>query len=399
MILNNGYLGMVRQWQQIFYNKRYSHTGIENSVDFVLTGGDYDFLLLNLCKNIELYKEKKIEEFVNNLEPGIYFRNNGKITNTGKFKLNHDLNSLPFIDRTLTMWKLYSEKNGNFLRTPGTYIMSGRDCWHGKCTFCSWTTLYPTFRVRKYENILDEVGYLIDNFEIREIMDDTGTFPKGNWLRGFCSGMIERGYNKKVTVNCNLRFDGCSFEDYKLMKKASFRFVLFGLESASNYTLERINKKIKTDQIIESCKNAKKAGLSPHITIMFGYPWEKKEDILNTLKLGSYLLRKNYAKTMQATIVIPYPGTPLFNECFKNNLLKTQDWEKFDMKKSVMKSEVDEDFIKNSVQNMYKNAFNFEFIARRLFSIRKMEDISFLIKAVKFVFGHLKDFKQKFITL
>jgi len=35
MILNNGYLGMVRQWQQIFYNKRYSHTGIENSVDFV----------------------------------------------------------------------------------------------------------------------------------------------------------------------------------------------------------------------------------------------------------------------------------------------------------------------------------------------------------------------------
>jgi acetolactate synthase I/II/III large subunit len=35
MILNNGYLGMVRQWQEFFYNKRYSHTAIENSVDFV----------------------------------------------------------------------------------------------------------------------------------------------------------------------------------------------------------------------------------------------------------------------------------------------------------------------------------------------------------------------------
>ena len=35
MILNNGYLGMVRQWQEFFYNKRYSHTSIENSVDFV----------------------------------------------------------------------------------------------------------------------------------------------------------------------------------------------------------------------------------------------------------------------------------------------------------------------------------------------------------------------------
>ena len=24
--LNNGYLGMVRQWQDLFWNKRYSHT-------------------------------------------------------------------------------------------------------------------------------------------------------------------------------------------------------------------------------------------------------------------------------------------------------------------------------------------------------------------------------------
>lgn len=35
MILNNGYLGMVRQWQEFFFNKRYSHTAIQDSVDFV----------------------------------------------------------------------------------------------------------------------------------------------------------------------------------------------------------------------------------------------------------------------------------------------------------------------------------------------------------------------------
>jgi len=33
-ILNNGWLGMVRQWQELFFNKRYSNTDIENSVDF-----------------------------------------------------------------------------------------------------------------------------------------------------------------------------------------------------------------------------------------------------------------------------------------------------------------------------------------------------------------------------
>ena len=34
-ILNNGFLGMVRQWQQLFYEKRYSHTCLNFSPDFV----------------------------------------------------------------------------------------------------------------------------------------------------------------------------------------------------------------------------------------------------------------------------------------------------------------------------------------------------------------------------
>ena len=34
-ILNNGYLGMVRQWQELFFDRRYSHTELTGSVDFV----------------------------------------------------------------------------------------------------------------------------------------------------------------------------------------------------------------------------------------------------------------------------------------------------------------------------------------------------------------------------
>ena len=37
IVLNNGYLGMVRQWQELFYNKRYAHT------DLVATGNP-DFM-------------------------------------------------------------------------------------------------------------------------------------------------------------------------------------------------------------------------------------------------------------------------------------------------------------------------------------------------------------------
>ncbi|MEG2172492.1 MAG: biosynthetic-type acetolactate synthase large subunit [Desulfovibrionaceae bacterium] len=35
LILNNGHLGMVRQWQELFYNHNYSHTNMEAQPDFV----------------------------------------------------------------------------------------------------------------------------------------------------------------------------------------------------------------------------------------------------------------------------------------------------------------------------------------------------------------------------
>jgi len=32
-ILNNGFLGMVRQWQELFFQERYAHTRLDASVD------------------------------------------------------------------------------------------------------------------------------------------------------------------------------------------------------------------------------------------------------------------------------------------------------------------------------------------------------------------------------
>ncbi|MEA2051492.1 MAG: thiamine pyrophosphate-dependent enzyme, partial [Euryarchaeota archaeon] len=34
-ILDNRYLGMVRQWQELFYDKKYAHTGLGLTPDFV----------------------------------------------------------------------------------------------------------------------------------------------------------------------------------------------------------------------------------------------------------------------------------------------------------------------------------------------------------------------------
>lgn len=365
-----------------------------SQVDFVLTGGDYDFLLLNLCNYLNAQRTTR-DAGRNMLEPGIYYRDNGQVKDTGKFQLNHDLNSLPFIDRDLTRWQLYAYNNGNYKRTPGTYIMSGRDCWWGKCSFCAWPQMYPQFRIRQPENVLDEIGLLIEKYQVREIMDDTGCFPAGEWLRDFSGGMIKRGYPQKIYLDCNMRFGALSEADFLLMKKANFRLLLFGLESANQKTLEKINKNLKVERIIEDCRLATRAGLFPHITIMFGYPWETYEDALRTLKLGSWLLKKGFAYTMQATLVIPYPGTPLFTECKEKGLLKTMDWDNYDMKQPVMATPMPDEKIMKLVRGMYGVSFQPEFILRKLLTLRDADDLRYSLRAAKKVIGHLFDFSQQ----
>jgi len=365
-----------------------------SQVDFVLTGGDYDFLLLNLCHILNKLPITDYRLPITELEPGIYYRDNGEVKNTGKFQLDHDLNNLPFIDRDLTRWQLYAYKNGNYKRTPGTYIMSGRDCWYHHCTFCSWPTLYPTFRVRNTENILDEIGQLIERYKIREIMDDTGTFPVGDWLRDFCNGMIRRKYNKEIFLDCNMRFGALTAEDFSLMKKANFRLLLFGLESANQATLDKLNKNLRVERIIQDCKSAKEAGLFPHITIMFGYTWETYKDADNTLRLGKWLLKKGYAWTMQATVVIPYPGTALFEEARHKGWLKTTDWDNYDMKQPIMRSAIPDDKIMELVQGMYKVSFQPQFILRKIFSLRDTDDFKYSLRAARKVLGHIFDFRQ-----
>ncbi len=332
----------------------------KSKVDYVLTGGDYDFLLLNLVNHLNK-KEK--------LEPGIWFRQGKQVKTRGKFLLRHNLDQLPFIDRDLTKWKLYAYKNSNYSRVPGTYTMFGRDCWWGQCTFCSWTTLYPGkhYRAMSPKRALDEIGYILERYPIKEIMDDSGTFPVGNWLREFCQGMMERGYNKKIKIDCNMRFNtGLSQKDYNLMAKAGFRFLLYGLESANQKTLNRINKNLKAELIPKMVFMAKKAGLWPHVTVMVGYSWETKKEALKTLDLARNFFKKGWIDTLQATVVIPYPGTPLFTECKEKRWLKTQNWDRYDMKEPVMKTPMKDEEIMALVRGIYSAFWTPEFVGRKL---------------------------------
>jgi acetolactate synthase I/II/III large subunit len=54
VILNNRYLGMVRQWQELFYDKRYSFTSMDHAPDFVRLAEAYGALGLRATKPEEV---------------------------------------------------------------------------------------------------------------------------------------------------------------------------------------------------------------------------------------------------------------------------------------------------------------------------------------------------------
>ncbi len=53
-ILNNGFLGMVRQWQELFFQERYSHTRLDARVDFVKIAEAYGAVGLRATKPSEV---------------------------------------------------------------------------------------------------------------------------------------------------------------------------------------------------------------------------------------------------------------------------------------------------------------------------------------------------------
>lgn len=354
-------------------------------VDFVLTGGYFDFQLQGLVETLEGRGA---------LPSGIWHRRQGEIESSGGFAQDYDLDSLPLIDRDLTKWFNYGEKF--YKRAPFIRTMVGRDCAKNACTFCSWTTLFPKFRSRSPKSLLDEIEMLVSRYGVREVFDDTGTFPAGGWLRTFCEGLIEKGLHREILFDLNFRFDLLTPRNAELMKRAGFRLMKIGLESANQATLDRLKKGITLEQIWEGCRIAKAAGLDLHLTTMVGYPWETRQDAERTLALARQLMAEGYAEMLQATVVMPYPGTPLFRDAVEHGWLRIgpTEYERLDMREPVfITPDMTPDEVMAMCRGLYRGFLDVRFLARKLSKVRTFDDVRYLLRGVKPVVGHLLDFK------
>ena len=276
------------------------------------------------------------------------------------FQIDIPFEKLPFPDRVFTdaknkRWQSY----GNYKLNPATHMMASNLCWWGKCTFCVDTAKLEAGEkrgVRSVDHVLEEIDDLI-KYGYREVFDDSGTFPIGEWLEKFCYRMIVSGRNKKIVLGCNMKPISEKVVPFKLMKEAGFRFILVGVESANQKTIDKIRKGQESEKVVENMKSMNDAGLEVHLTSMFGYPWETHEDNMRTVNEIHYLLRKGYVKTAQASVFMPPRTAPEPNA---------------EAQKYIQ-----------MVYDIYKDP---RYWVRKILDIKRWADVTYLLKRI----GHVK---------
>lgn len=228
-------------------------------------------------------------------------------------QIDIEFDKLPLPDRLFTN-SLNSKylSYGNYRGSKGTHYLSSNLCWWaGKngCIFC-WDSKRiidgEPRRVRSVQHVINEIEDCV-RIGHDECFDDAGTIPINDWLHEFCNAMIKTGLNKRIKLGANLK---PIKQDFKLMKEAGFGFILVGVESASQKTIDRIQKGQHSEKVVENMKAMSDAGLKPHATFMTACPDETEDDCLNTVRLAHLLLKKGYAKTAQASVYSPPRTAP-----------------------------------------------------------------------------------------
>lgn len=370
----------------VSWNPKESMT--QSKADFAVAFGDYDFGVNSIVKYLEDGHD---------MLGGIWYREKGKIKDTGQPKLIENLDTLPYIDWDLAGCNYHEA----YLYRPTGYLMTGRGCGGGPrgvgcCSFCIWQHALWKLRarLRSPAHVAEEIKLMVDKYHFKEIFDDneSGAIYNKKWLAEFHNEMKDRGLIGEIILSANSRADNFDDETCELLKKTGFRLLKVGLESGSNETLKRINKKETIEQIAQGVKNAKDHGLRIKLTTMTGYPWETEDDVQKTYKITRELMtyKARFGDCLQSSVLVSYPGTPLYYEALKNDwfAIDPHNYDEYDMSKPVLKCSYDAMAWCEKIWKIHKTPL---FMLRSFFSLRSFNDVEMAMIGLRSLQGHEAD--------
>lgn len=297
---------------------------IAKGAHFLISNTDilykYKELDLIIVGETEITLKEILEEKPYSKVKGLCYRDGFAAKYTGKRPFIQDLDKIPFPARHLVDNNLFRRPDNNKVQA---IIKVSRGC-PNHCFFCLATPVSGAkVRVRSAENIIEEIKECLEKYEIKNFLfwSDVFNFDR-EWTMELCKKIIKSGL--KITWSANTRADTADEEMAELMYKSGCRLVSIGVESGSQYILDKIGKKITVEQIMKAVRIFKKSKIKIYNYFVIGLPWDNEETIEETIELA-IALNSDFVSFYTA---VPLPGTKFYKFAKENSLLNGNiSWE------------------------------------------------------------------------
>ncbi len=271
----------------------------EENVDFVIAGeGEVTFEnLLGALKGRRYLADVT----------GLTWKEDGEIIQNPPRQLIQNLDTLPF-----PAWHLFPlnryHSTAQLRGRTTAHLITSRGCPY-KCAYCAAPKIFGrTSRHFGTERIIKEIVYLRDRYGVDAIQfyDDNFTIDRHKVI-----DLCERLVNMKLDMpwSCLSRVDMIDKGLLKKMKKAGCYQIFYGVESGSQRLLHLIKKNITLEQIRETFRITKEAGIEAMASLIMGLPTETEEESRQTADIAIEI-DADYA--IWAPLGL-FPGSDLFD--------------------------------------------------------------------------------------
>jgi len=278
----------------------------ENYIDIVDVGeGDFSF--------------NQILDNLNHPEKvrGILFKKNEKIIQTPSKKLIIDLDSISHIPWELISIRKYAFKWIGGVKTVP--ISTSRGCPY-RCTYCYNSVFHKQiWRPFSLSWIKKNIENLLSEFDIGGIKCDyEDNFIGTDFRRVIKLAEVFKGYGFKWS--CQVRPDQVNRQILKKFKNSGCEYILMGVESGSQKTLNFVKKGIRVEKIRNIFDIIDQLKIRIAASFILDLPTEREEDLRKTIKLA-----ESFNGILTAGFYQPYPGTELYDYVIKNKIFYPQE--------------------------------------------------------------------------
>jgi len=274
---------------------------------------DYKSLDLIMVGEVEETFKEILEEVPLHDIKGLCYRDGFVAKFTGARSFVEDLDDLPFPARHLVNNSLYRRPDNNKIQAV---IKVSRGCPH-HCFFCLATPVSGSeVRMRSVDNIVEEIKECIDSYGIKNFLFLSDLFNADReWVLDLCEKIIDSDID--IFWSANVRADNVDEEMVELMYDAGCSLVTIGVESGSQYILDKIGKTITIDQVIDTVKMFREMGIKVYNYFVIGLPWDNENTIEDTIEFAM-LLNTDFVSFYTAT---PLLGSRYYKFAIENHLL------------------------------------------------------------------------------